>query len=193
MHRLLIPLTLCISGAVAANPPATTTQNPADLAAPAFPGAIGSVGVDLKGTKLGDAGPIKGPEGHWSLSKMRGKAVLVNFWASWCAPCVKELPVLAELYRRHHREGFEVVAISLDAQASEAMLVKQRLKLPFLIVGDPKGTEAAKMAVSSLPASMLFDQQGRLVWRTYDEIPPDDPELEAALAKTLQWTPGGCP
>ena len=50
----------------------------------------------------------------FDLSKMRGKVVLVNYWATWCGPCKKEMPLLSELYQRHHSEGLEIIGISAD-------------------------------------------------------------------------------
>lgn len=116
---------------------------------------------------------------------MKGQVVLVNFWASWCAPCTKELPVLADLHRRHEGEGFQVVAISLDQSPPEALAVRQQLELPFTIVADPKGIGAARFGVETLPASLLFDHTGRLLWRRDDELPADDPALKAVLEKAL--------
>ena len=52
--------------------------------------------------------------GEFDLGAMRGKVVLVDFWATWCAPCLAEFPTLAKFYRKHRAQGFEVIALSID-------------------------------------------------------------------------------
>jgi cytochrome c biogenesis protein CcmG, thiol:disulfide interchange protein DsbE len=70
--------------------------------------------------EIGDAAPalaVTGLDGNaFDLSKLRGKVVLVNYWATWCAPCRKEMPTLDKFYRRYHAEGLEMIGISIDFQ-----------------------------------------------------------------------------
>ncbi|WP_372884288.1 TlpA disulfide reductase family protein [Shimia sp.] len=106
-------------------------------------------------------------DGSGTLADYRGKVVLVNFWATWCAPCRKEMPMLAELQRRLGGEDFQVVTIATGRNPLPAM------QAFFAEIGvdnlplhrDPKQEIARDMAVLGLPASVLIDRQGREIAR----------------------------
>ena len=67
----------------------------------------------------------------FDLSKMHGKVVLVNYWATWCAPCKKEMPTLNEFYRHHHGEGLELIGISTDRPEDFAKMRKMSIALAY--------------------------------------------------------------
>jgi len=102
------------------------------------------------------------------VSQMRGKVVLVDFWATWCGPCIAELPNLKSVYDRYHDKGFEVIAISLDSQRDRQKLLDfcKENNLPWPQHFDGKGWAnefAEKYAIRGIPAMLLVDQDGRLV------------------------------
>ena len=125
--------------------------------------------------------------GYWSLLDVRGKVVLVNVWATWCAPCRNELPVLAALHKQFGGPDFEVVGVSVDSEADQDQVrtMTERFGLDYLIVLDPSKRVTVDWKVSSFPTSVLLDQRGHMVWRKQGELRRDDPELlshiEAAL------------
>ena len=125
-------------------------------------------GVDR--THKGKAAPavsFNGPDGNeTSLSDFAGKPTLVNFWASWCAPCVKELPTLDQLARS---EGgrLSVVAISQDdgPHASVEAFLKTHKIETLDSYQDPKMALAGALGAEVMPTSVLYDANGKEVWR----------------------------
>lgn len=107
-------------------------------------------------------------DGHRSdLASLRGKVVLVNFWATDCAPCVEEMPELAALWRRHSPAGFQMlaVAMSYDPPALVSNFANARA-LPFGVVIDNTGEFAGRFGgVNFTPTSVLIDKHGAIVRR----------------------------
>lgn len=99
-----------------------------------------------------------------SLADYRGKLVLVNFWATWCAPCRKEMPGMEALYQRFKGRGLVVLAVSVDDGSKErvkAFVEKYRLSFPVAL--DPDSKVSDLFEVAGLPASYLIDPQGKLL------------------------------
>jgi thiol-disulfide isomerase/thioredoxin len=124
--------------------------------------------------------------GEISLAEFRGVPVLVNLWATWCAPCVKELPTLNALARTHDRDGsLGVIAVSQDMgpQGSvEAFL--DRLKVDDLgAYHDPKMALSGALSAQVLPTSILYDAQGREVWRYVGDLDWTGPEATKLLGE----------
>ena len=118
--------------------------------------------IDIKG-KL-----VDGKKFDWA--KYKGKVVLVDFWATWCGPCVEELPNVKEVYEKYHDQGFDVVGISLDddREVLDAFLEKEHIRWPILFSSDPAATGwdhpmATYFGISSIPATILVDRQGKVV------------------------------
>lgn len=100
------------------------------------------------------------------LSDFRGHVVLVNFWATWCAPCVEEMPTLDALAARLGEAGLKVLAVSQDAGGRETVepYLRERLQLEHLEVFlDPQGSLARAMGMRVLPTTFLVDARGRVV------------------------------
>jgi len=123
-----------------------------------------------------------------SVSKYEDKVVLVEFWATWCVPCVAELPNIIKAYNKHHAEGFEVIGISLDFAQDEQKL-KSFLKtkeIPWVQYFDGKGWQnklAAKYGIDQVPATFLLDRQGTIIAQDLH-----GEALEEALTKALTNT-----
>lgn len=99
------------------------------------------------------------------LSSLRGKYVLVDFWATWCGPCLVELPRIQEAYRKHHEAGLEVVSVSLDETRSAVVDFVKVRQLPWIQLHN--GTAGADLVeafgVTSIPASYLIDPEGTVI------------------------------
>jgi thiol-disulfide isomerase/thioredoxin len=95
-----------------------------------------------------------------SLNALKGKVVLVDFWASWCAPCREELPVLEALYKKYRAQGFEVVAVNQDKSADNVRKFLSATPLSFRVVHDQGGSVASRYAPAKMPTSFILDRKG---------------------------------
>ena len=106
------------------------------------------------------------------LNSLRGKVVLVNFWATSCPGCVKEMPRLAEVYRKFQPRGLEIVAVAMSYDSPEYVrnYVRER-SLPFTVALDSDG-EAARAfdRVNLTPTTFLIDKEGRIIRQTIGEL-----------------------
>ena len=101
-----------------------------------------------------------------SLEKLRGKYVLVDFWASWCGPCMKEVPSLKSAYAEYKDKGFEIFGISLDNDRSKWLEAIRKNEMNWIHTSDLKGWEnvvAKEFKIQSIPASFLLDKEGRII------------------------------
>jgi peroxiredoxin len=117
------------------------------------------------------------------LESLRGKYVLVDFWATWCAPCIAELPRLQEAYRKYHGSGFEILGVSLDETRTPVVDFVKVRKLPWLQLHN--GTAGADMVeafgVGSIPATYLVDPEGKII-----RLDLRGQALESTLAKLIK-------
>ncbi len=104
----------------------------------------------------------------WTLKELKGKVVLVNFWATWCPPCQKEMPDLEALYKRFENQGFVVLAISEDEETSKVAPFIAERKLSFPVLLDPGQKVNNLFQVDGIPKSFVYDRDGKLVSESID-------------------------
>jgi len=101
------------------------------------------------------------------LENYRGKVVLINFWASWCPPCLIEMPSLISVYKQFNEKGFEILAINLDENSKPVHEFLESIDIPFKIFLDPKGLTAQNYLVYGLPYSVLLDREGKVRFKVF--------------------------
>jgi len=122
---------------------------------------------------------------QFSTSDLRGKVVLVNFWATWCAECVEEMPRMIDTYRKFAPRGYEMVAVAVQSDHPNAVAeFAQRRALPFKVALDGDGDIARQFGrVRITPTSFLIDKNGRVLKEYVGE--PDWAEFHALVEKAL--------
>jgi thiol-disulfide isomerase/thioredoxin len=119
---------------------------------------IGSPASDFPETTKGISGD------KISLKDFKGKVVLIDFWATWCMPCKMEMPNVISVYNKYHKDGFEIIAISLDKdiESLKAYVKENDIRWEQIFVGDWTGPLTRIYAVQSIPSTFLLGRDGRI-------------------------------
>jgi len=147
--------------------------------------------MNLPGKEMEITGQLlDGSTFDWGAYK--GKVVLVDFWATWCPPCVAEIPNILKDYEQYHDKGFDVVGISLDANKAALEKFVQERKIPWTILfnGDPKAKggnhpTATYYGIMAVPTTILVDREGKVVFLHTGGGPALREPLGAELEKLL--------
>jgi len=119
-----------------------------------------------------------------SISEYKGKVVLIDFWATWCGPCVGELPNVKKAYAKHHGDGFEIIGISLDSDKEKLTGFVAKNEMTWRQFFDGKGWQnqlAQEYGINSIPATFLLDGEGKVIGSNLR-----GEALEEAVAKALK-------
>jgi peroxiredoxin len=118
-----------------------------------------------------------------SIANYKGKVVLLDFWATWCGPCVHELPNVIKTYDAYHKQGFEIIGISLDKDQEKLASFTKEKNMTWVQYFDGlvwQNKLAAKYGITSIPATFLLDGQGTIIGK---DLRGED--LDKAVAKAL--------
>jgi len=142
-----------------------------------------SKSMDAPGFSLKDM-----DENRHSLGDYRGKVILLNFWATWCPPCRREMPSMERLYQKFKDEAFIVLAINQweDPDHVFAYIGQLNTDPTFPILFDRESEVSAAYGVKGLPTTYLLDKEGRIRYRAIGGREFDHPEVEEIIGNLLQ-------
>ena len=133
-------------------------------------------------------------QGHdLTLAEFRGRAVLLNLWATWCVPCRQEMPTLDRLEARLGGKDFLVIALSIDRKGVDAVrdFYREVGVEKLAIYLDPSGKGSRGLAIPGVPATLLIDQEGREVARKMGAAEWDGPEMVWLIERTIRGQSAG--
>jgi thiol-disulfide isomerase/thioredoxin len=115
-------------------------------------------------------------------SSYPGKVVVVNFWATWCGPCKREIPDLQDLYSEYHGHGLEILGVSLDGSTDVVKLYAEKAGINYIVlIGN--ADVGGKYDVTAIPTTLVFDRQGKIARRLVGEQTRES--LEAVIKSLL--------
>lgn len=115
----------------------------------------------------------------WQLSQWRGKVLVLNYWASWCPPCIEEMPMFSRLHERYAAAGVQFVGIGMDeTEKMQAFVRKSPVSYPLLVGGtSPRGNPG--LTVRGLPYTVVLGRDGKVAFSRYGSV--DEATLESQL------------
>lgn len=122
--------------------------------------------------------------GSVSLSSLKGKVVLLDFWASWCGPCKQSFPAYNQLLNRFGKQGLVIIGINQDRERGEALQFLSHTPANFTLLADPENSVAKLYNPPTMPTSFLIDQSGNIV-KTYDGYHQGDEQTIAGDIENL--------
>jgi thiol-disulfide isomerase/thioredoxin len=121
-----------------------------------------------------------------NAAAFKGKVLLIDFWASWCAPCRQAMPFLNALHKEHLKDGFEVIGVNVDENSEEAMALLKTVSVDYPSAFDPKGECPRDFSVKAMPSSYLVDKQGKIRLIHLGFRSEDEATLSKEIAELLK-------
>ena len=125
------------------------------------------------------------------IAALKGKIIFLNFWATWCGPCIEEMPSMEALYQHYKKTNFLFLTISLDCGGREPVrkfIEKHGYRIPILL--DPSGKTLELFEISRIPATLIIDRNGRIVGRVIGPRNWSSPEVLSLVNQMLHDRPG---
>ena len=139
----------------------------ASLDNPQYAAAVAKLAADDEARQHADFTLTDLQGKSWTLQALRGKVVLVNFWATWCQPCRKEMPDLDTLYKRFKDQGFVILGVSDEEVEKVRQLLSER-NVSYPILLDPGRKVNEVFRIEGIPKSFVYDRDGKLVSQSID-------------------------
>jgi cytochrome c biogenesis protein CcmG/thiol:disulfide interchange protein DsbE len=122
--------------------------------------------------------------GTLSLASLKGKAIVLNFWASWCAPCRDEVPALERAWDRYRRHGVVVLGVDQQDVSSDASAFARKYGMTYPLVRDGRGRVVAKYGLTGVPETFFIGRNGKLVKHTAGRV--DEQELAEGIRAAMK-------
>jgi peroxiredoxin len=124
--------------------------------------------------------------GNLKLSELRGKVVLINFWASWCGPCRLEMPVLDELYRHYRSLDFTILGVNVEQNSDDAESLLKDVPVSFPILFDTKNKISKLYDVKGMPSTVLVDRDGNIRYVHMGYQPGVEAEYQTRIRELIR-------
>lgn len=134
--------------------------------------AVLMIALSVSGVEASVAAEISGRAPNFTLKSMsgknlklseyRGQVVMINFWASWCAPCRQEMPLLEGLYKKYRPLGFTLLGVNVEEDSSKASTLLRNIRVSFPILFDNKNKVSKLYKVSAMPTTVILDRDGNM-------------------------------
>jgi peroxiredoxin len=181
LHRAELVFTFMAVGALCATP-FSQAESPPPKKRPGFERGVVQVGDEAPNFTLRD---LTG--NAMSLSQLRGKVVLLNFWATWCGPCRVEMPAMEQLYRTLPRREFEILAVSTDPQGAAVTRPFQReMGFTFPILHDSEYRVGLTYGARTIPITFMVDRRGIVRQKIFGARDWDSPEARDLIHELMK-------
>ena len=120
------------------------------------------------------------------LSELRGEVVMINFWASWCAPCRQEMPFLEEIYKKYSDLGFTLLAVNVEEDSSKADILLRDIPVTFPVLFDNTNKVTKLYKVVAMPSTIIVDRDGNMRYLHRGYLPGYEEEYKKQVSELIR-------
>lgn len=125
-------------------------------------------------------------ETNMRLADLRGEVVMINFWATWCGPCLQEMPLLDELYSKYEPAGFKILGINIEKDSEKAEKLAKELNVSFPILYDNESVVSKLYDVEAMPSTVFIDRDGNFRYLHKGFRPGDEDSYKKVIQALIR-------